>query len=359
MAYVYYSLKRILQYHALYYIIFGERSNGKTYAVLLYGLKQYIKSGKQLMIIRRYDDDYTGNNGRGMFDNLVHNGAVSKHTNGEWDNIIYRARAWYLARKEEDGTITTDETPLALGFALNKAEHYKSSSYPKAGMILFDELLATKYYLTDEFKLFCSIVSTIVRNRRDIPVFMVGNTVNRYCPYFREMGLVNVKKQKPGTIDYYKYPDPDLRVAVEYTASGQSKDSDSYFAFNNPKLKMITTGEWEIADYPHCPVRFEKSDIRYTYFIDFDSELFQCEIVYKGRLKFTFIHPKTTPLKLSNNQILYTTEFSAEPNVFRDIANPRNEIMDAIYSYFQEDRVFFSDNQTGDTIHKYLEFFEA
>ena len=53
----FYSLDEILKRKAQYNVIFGERSNGKTYAVLLHGLKNFVKTGKQIAIVRRYDDD--------------------------------------------------------------------------------------------------------------------------------------------------------------------------------------------------------------------------------------------------------------------------------------------------------------
>ena len=39
----YYSLDNILKKNSVYNVIFGERSNGKTYAVLKYGIEQYLK----------------------------------------------------------------------------------------------------------------------------------------------------------------------------------------------------------------------------------------------------------------------------------------------------------------------------
>ena len=44
----FYDLKAILSKNADYNVIFGERSNGKTYAALKYGLENYIKTGKQM-----------------------------------------------------------------------------------------------------------------------------------------------------------------------------------------------------------------------------------------------------------------------------------------------------------------------
>ena len=36
---------------------------------------------------------------------------------------------------------------------------------------------------------FMNVLSTIIRDRENIKIFMLGNTVNKYCPYFDEMGL--------------------------------------------------------------------------------------------------------------------------------------------------------------------------
>ena len=41
----FYSLQRLLDTGADYNIVFGERSNGKTYAALLHGLQNYVTNG--------------------------------------------------------------------------------------------------------------------------------------------------------------------------------------------------------------------------------------------------------------------------------------------------------------------------
>lgn len=53
----YYSLNNILKKDAQYNIIFGQRSNGKTYAVKKYGLEKFIKTGEQMAYVRRQDID--------------------------------------------------------------------------------------------------------------------------------------------------------------------------------------------------------------------------------------------------------------------------------------------------------------
>ena len=52
-----YSLDNILKYDSQYYIIMGERSNGKTYAVCKYLIDQFFKHGKQFAYVKRYEED--------------------------------------------------------------------------------------------------------------------------------------------------------------------------------------------------------------------------------------------------------------------------------------------------------------
>ena len=44
----FYSLSRILAKNADYNVIFGERSNGNTYATLLYGIKEYLRTDTKM-----------------------------------------------------------------------------------------------------------------------------------------------------------------------------------------------------------------------------------------------------------------------------------------------------------------------
>lgn len=350
----YYSLKNILSKNAQYNIIFGERSNGKTYAVLKYGLEQFAINKKQMAIVRRWQDDFTGKRGVTMFESLVVNGEVSKITNGEWSGIYYYGSRWYLCRYDSSGKRENCDTPFAYGFAITGMEHDKSTSYPNITTICFDEFLSRNAYLQDEFILFMNTISTIIRQRKDIKIFMLGNTVNKYCPYFKEMGLDHIKQMKEGDIDVYRYGDSDLIVAVEYTKPNKAgKDSDSYFAFNNPKLSMITGGAWEIDIYPHCPTKYKPSDIIFNYYIEFSGDVLHCEIIMKDDLMFTFIHRKTTPLNYEKD-FIYTTEYSPRPNVKRNITKPKTPIEKKIADFFVKDKVFYASNEIGEIVRNYL-----
>ena len=158
-----------------------------------------------------------------------------------------------------------------------------------------------------------------------------------------------------GTIDVYRYGDSGLVVAAEYCKSMQSsKENNFYFAFNNPKLEMITGGAWELNIYPHLPMKYKPKDIQYTYFIEFNDSLYQCEIIMIDDITFTYIHQKTTPIKDVDNDLIYTFDYNPKMNYSRNIFNTVNSIQKRVLWYYSSDRVYYQNNEVGDAINNYL-----
>ena len=93
----YYSLKPILKKNADYNIIFGERSNGKTYAALMYGLEQYAANGTQFAYIRRWREDLRGKRGETLFAAHVQNGVIEKITDGKYNRVTFKGGKYYFA----------------------------------------------------------------------------------------------------------------------------------------------------------------------------------------------------------------------------------------------------------------------
>lgn len=353
----YYSLAPILSKDAQYNIIFGERSNGKTYAILDHILEDFCKHGNQGALVRRWKEDFRGKRGQQMFDALVTDGRVSQLTNGKYTKVYSYSGKWYLANPDaRTGKMVSAPEPFCFGFALSDVEHDKSTSYPKVKTIFFDEFLTRQYYLPDEFVTFMNVVSTIVRQRSDVRIFMAGNTVNQYCPYFTEMGLTHIKEMDKGAIEVYKYGDSKLRVAVEYadSISKKGKPSDIYFAFDNPKLTMITGGSWEMAMYPHLPYKYLPQNVLFTYFMKFNDELLQCEIIHIKNSLFTYIHRKTTPIQNEDKDIIYSLEYDPRPNHIRNMRHCSLPFNKKIGQFFADNQVFYQDNEVGEIVRNYL-----
>lgn len=352
----FYSLTKILNKKADYNIIFGERSNGKTYAALLYGLKRFVATGEQFAYIRRWREDLRGKRAENLFSNHVANGAIEEITNGECNAIFYISGKWYLAKYDaEKKKYYPQNTPFCYGFCLSEQEHEKSSSYPNVTTIIFDEFLTRRYYLPDEFMLFMNLLSTIIRQRDNVKVFMLGNTINKYCPYFSEMGLKQVTNMEQGTIDIYKFGQGGAVVAVEYCSTiVKQKASNKYFCFDNQNLQMITGGKWELAAYPHLPTKYTPKDVLFVYYIVFNEVILQGNIIQKGSENFTYIHMKTTPIKDDDNALIYSLEMNGKPNYKRKLLSTATYIEAQVTKYFATDKVFYQNNEVGEIVRNYL-----
>lgn len=352
----FYSLANILNKKADYNIIFGERSNGKTYATLAYGIKKYIETGEQMAYIRRWREDLRGKRAENLFGNHVANGYIEEITKGEFNSVFYIGGKWYLAKYDpEKKKYVPQNTPFCYGFCLSEQEHEKSSSYPNVTTIVFDEFLTRRYYLPDEFMLYMNLLSTIIRQRDNVKVFMLGNTINKFCPYFTEMGLKQVTNMEQGTIDIYKFGQHGAVVAVEYCSTiVRQKASNKYFCFDNQNLEMITGGKWEMAAYPHLPTKYKPNDVVFVYYIVFNEYILQGNIIQHGAENFTYIHMKTTPIKDPENSLIYSLQMNGKPNYKRKLISSATYLESQVARYFATDKVFYQNNEVGEIVRNYL-----
>ena len=346
---------------AHYYVIIGERSNGKTYSILNYCLERYFNNGEEFVYIRRFDEDIKYKRGSQVFQSLINNGVIQKLSKGKWNDVYYYANKWYLKKTNKDNPKDSiiDDEPFAYAISLSSEEHDKSLAYPNVRNIFFEEFLSRKNYLYDEFIAFENTLSTIIRLRDDVKIFMAGNTINKYAPYFSEMGLTNVKNMKAGTTDIYTYGDSGLKVVVEFSdMPSKDKKSNVYFAFSNPKLSMIRGdgAVWEIDIYPHLKreMKYAPKDIIYKYYVIWDNDILQCDIVRLNDMAFTFVHAKTTPIKEDNTNIVYCTEHNAKPNYVRKITRAKNKREEIILWFYKNEKVFYQSNEIGEIMRNYI-----
>ena len=376
----YYNLKKILEKQAVYNIIIGQRGNGKTYQVLKYGLEQYwltrtlqketeegnlLPDFHQMAIIRRYSEHFKGKRAQTMFDNLVSTGVVEKVTKGDFQNIIYKAGCWYLACKDENDKWLLDENPFCYAFALTQVENDKSSSYPYIRTILFDEFISRNGYLPDEFSLFQNTLSTIIRDKRDVTIFMCGNTVNKYgCVYFSEMKLTHIKQQKIGTIDVYR-TDRKLPtkykslIAVEYCDVAKATTKSAfYFDWDSKTVQMITKGYWELALYAVLPFSYNSlyGSMLNRFFIVYHDEMLNCELYYYSNSVFIYVQRKTSKLHVENDKICFSLDVHPEVNYFTRILHPERNIqlLKVIAQCFLTNKVFYQNDEIGEICRSYL-----
>lgn len=357
----YYNIAPIDATGAIYRLIIGQRSNGKTYSVCKHIIEDYFKEGKRGAYIRRYEESITPKNIQSLFN--PHLKLIWDLSEGKWNAIFYRAKEFHFCSIDSDGKIIAkDDTAFCISAAINTAENTKGEDRGEVQTIVFDEFMTRSGYLNNEFVRYMNLLSTLIRDRESAVIYMLANTVNKYCPYFSEMGLKNIEKLPQGEIAVYSYGSSDLTVAVEYCDEVQAtkQTASKYFAFDNPQLQMITKGEWEFQIYPRPPYKILEEDKVLTFYIQFADQLLTCEIIHSSLKQysndiFIFVHPQTKDIDIDDNTIMYVTNFSSCRMHVRYLKDKPTRAHELICDLISRKSVCFSDNDTGEVFRNWLQ----
>ena len=346
---------------AIYRMIIGQRSNGKTYSVCKHIVEDYFNEGKRGAYIRRYEESITPKNLQSLFN--PHLQLIWELSEHKWNSIFYRAKEFHLCAIDSEGKIIAkDDTAFCITAAINTSENTKGEDRGEVHTIVFDEFMTRSGYLNNEFVRFMNLLSTLIRDRENAIVYMLANTVNKYCPYFAEMGLKNIDKLQQGEIAVYSYGTSELTVAVELCDEVQATKTTAskYFAFDNPQLQMITKGAWEFQIYPRPPYKILPEDIVLVFYIQFAEQLLACEVVHSTLKQycndvFIFVHPQTKDINIDDYTIMYVSDFSSCRMHVRFLKDQPTDGHKLIYSLIQRKAVCFSDNDTGEVFRNWLQ----
>lgn len=242
----FYSPKKLLDKNGDINVIWGQRSNGKTYSYLKYALENFRDTHRTFVYVRRWAEDIVVKN----MDKLMSPLPVESIF-GKGKSIRFYRGAFWL--QDEDPSI--DKVCIGWAIALNQVAHTKSQTFQDAQVVILDEFiqLATERKLKDEFDAWEQTLSTVLRTANDAKIFLLGNSVGKYSEYFTPYGI-DPNGIKQGEIKEIILPnstgDPTKVVAeyCEYNAKIGSKTS-KYVRGS----KMAQTGEWEIQDVANIP----------------------------------------------------------------------------------------------------------
>lgn len=259
----YYTLDDVLKRKPDILMVWGQRTAGKTYSALKTVLERYKKNGSRFVYIRRWHDDIKIANAQQLFTPLP----ISEIFGGNFD-VTYYSGVYYLVNlddgsKEEIGFITS----------LSDAYHKKSVPYVDVKTIIFDEFIQQtgEPALGGEVARWESILNTIIRDKTDVQIILLGNSVNIYSPYFTLYG-VNSKSMKPGDIVEVSVPRENgiTRIVAEYGQYREEigKDASKYIF----KSKMTTKGEYEIPEVDDIPKMENEQVTEKLLFTAYDSD---------------------------------------------------------------------------------------
>lgn len=241
----YYTLDNILKHDGQYYIIYGERSNGKSYALDKYVLDKYFTKGEQFVIAKRYAEDMSSTICATMLVPLY------DYVLEEYGYYIRFYQGKWFATQDKDTPITKQEI-IGYALSLNTVERFKGSQYPKVTTIIFEEFMSLKNnYLNDEINLLLNLVSTVARKRNNVKIFMLGNAISKYSPYSEALGIRLDKLKFNDIIEKsFTYGKAKTKFIIERAKHVEIDDNtDSYTNFGKVSSSMINDGLFETSNY--------------------------------------------------------------------------------------------------------------
>lgn len=314
-----YSLDNILKYDVQYYMIFGERSNGKSYAVDKYIIDKFFLEGEQFAFVKRFEDDIKSKYMSEVFTPL------EPYILEKYGYRIKFYRGCWLAY--EDGTEgkLADCKTFGYAFSLNNVNRTKATSYPEVTTILFEEFMSIDCtYLPDELNLFLNLISTIARYRHNVKIFMLANAISKFSPYSSALN-VKLHRLKKGEIITREYKDKKgftTRFAIERSENvnvfdnNQNTNKIVYNNFGNAGVgQMITSGEFEVHSYPRRidnisfdEFRKSKKDIiigkqqSTPFVIRYEDYFYRIYLVYRGKYVIGFREVEGQKLNFQNTR---------------------------------------------------------
>lgn len=239
-------------------LIISQRSDGKTYDRLGECLKRFKEDGSHFVYIRRWAEDINLKNMSKLMDPFMHNKYVKTPLVEELFGPDHLIRYWRGAFELIDATGDENADPPKLmgwAIALNQVAHTKSVPFTNVKNIILDEFLQLKSerQLKDEFDAWEQTISTIIRADQDVKIWLLGNTVGKYSPYFAPYGIdiANLAQGEIKTIELPNEEGEPTRVQVEWCKYNPKigKKTGKYIRGS----KMAVTGEWDIPDVANIP----------------------------------------------------------------------------------------------------------
>ena len=350
-----YNIKKLMDEDALISILYGERSNGKSYQLkhkVMFS-PEVLSGERRFMLVRRFEKEITTEKIERYFDDVN----IDLLTDGKWDTVVYWRREIFLGKYNYD-TFKKEKGPK-IGYVvpLEKEQDYAGASFLDVDNIIFEEFMSRTRYLYDEPNKLMNLYCTVDRKRGHVKLWLCGNSLSRVCPYLTDWDLMSLmKRQKQGTIISKQFDvgaEKPIKLSMEFC---EDTGETSYTIGSH--AAMLNSGSWQSDPQPHL----DKSINCYNVII-------RCVFEYKGfRFLGSYMMDQETGEKVwficdKHNDIkkgtfVFSDLVDQDSKTFRDpyTVKTKNKKMEMIFNDFRENKIFFSTDLTGTDFKQAIDF---
>lgn len=347
-----YNMDKIDAIGADFNLIYGERSNGKSYQVKhKKGIIKYLETGKRFILMRRWKEEITTEKIESYFNDVD----IAKLTDGKYNCVISYRKVLYLARYEVDTGKTIKGDKIGYVVALSTEQNYAGGSFLDVEDIIFEEFMARGSYIHNEASKLMNFYCTVDRKRGTTRVWLVGNTISRVCPYIEDWDLHQIiSTQKQGTIKVVERDsgeDDIVKIAIEYC---ESTGTSSHTIGNH--AAMLNDGSWQTDPQPHLPKSYNEYEVRFRLIFSFKNFKFVGEYITDGKDNVWYIYPFNG--EINDNTLVITDEVKTSMLYQRDIYNVTidNPVLHMILNTFRESNIFYATDLCGTDFKQAIDF---
>lgn len=230
----FYSPEVLLSYNRPFMMSVGSRSIGKSTGWQIMLLKNYLKTGKLFIYLRRTDKELYAT-APTYFDDGV---SIIKEQEGSIFDFKYDKQLYWIQRKEGDEwEVCGVAVPLNLQHQIKSS---KTTYLHRVGWILYDEFiledsrlyLGNKESMTSEFDKLMSLYKTVDRGigkafRNETKVICLGNNYSYFNPIYIGLGVDRYIR----TDSSYIAPEGELWCLEQTTEVEATKDIKTSWAY--------------------------------------------------------------------------------------------------------------------------------
>ena len=350
---VHYNIDRIDKLDANFNLIYGEKSNGKSYQVKhKKAVEHYLETGKRFILLRRWREDISNL----WIEQYFADVDVAKLTNNKYNCISQYRKVLYFSIYDENTGKTQRFEKIGYVMSLSTEQHMSSASFLDVDTIIFEEFMERGTYIPHEPDRLMIFYSTIDRKRGTTKIYMVGNSISRVCPYIREWGLDEIfRNLKQGEIATKEIQNEENKVtiAIEFCMSSGGKT----MTIGNAS-SMVDKGTWQTFPQPKLPKSYNDYNVLFRFGFQYKGFRFLCDYLSDKETYETifFIYPKTEEFR--NGTIVFSDEIKVSSYWQRDIYNIsiKNDKLRNLFMNFKENKIFYSSDLCGTDFKQVIDF---
>lgn len=357
---VHYNIDKLDSMGCLFNLIFGSRSDGKSYQVKhKKAVVKYVQTGRRFILLRRLKEEIKAEKIERYFNDVD----VVTITNGRYNCITLYRNELFLSNYDIETCKTKRGEKIGYVMALSAEQHYAGASYLDVDDIIFEEFMSRGAYLgNSEPDKLANLWSTVDRKRLTTRVWMVGNTISKVCPYYKDWGLRRLlKTMKQGEIKTVQIPageDSDgnpqyLSLAMEYC-----KPTGNNLAIGKHK-DMLNNGSWQTDPQPHLPKSLKEYRSKFTFmFVYQDDFKFACSYLEDKETGVCSWFVKPYDGEIDDKTFVFSDQVKPNPYWQRDIYGTTfpNEALNNLFKTFRESNIFYASDDCGTDFKQAIDF---